>query len=215
MINADAMEFARLMAVLAETHDTDISKEKIEVYWTVLKQYELNDVRSAITRAIASPDSSGFIPKPGELIKFIEGNSGSQAARAWSKVMQAISGAGVWNTVVFDDPIIHCVIVDMGGWMELCRKKTDELEFRANDFQKRYAGYLLLKPSTYPRKLAGIHEIENSSNGYPSPAPILIGDEESAKNVLRGGHDGAKTISIKPLMENLLQQMVVEKVGDE
>jgi hypothetical protein len=53
--------------------------------------------------------------KPSDVVRYLEGSTSCQALQAWSKVMQAVKTIDQYDSVVFDDSLIHAVIHDMGG----------------------------------------------------------------------------------------------------
>ena len=52
------------------------------------------------------------MPTPADLIVLIQGDRHSHALNAWGQVVTAIRTVGRYDSVVFDNPIIHCVIRD-------------------------------------------------------------------------------------------------------
>ncbi len=123
----------------------------IDIYWQVLKQYELEDVQNAFQSHIQNPDCGQFLPKPADIVRLIEGSGETKALLAWAKVERAVIQIGSYQSVVFDDPLIHAVIEDMGGWVKLCSMKNEQMPFYANEFQKRYMGYVNKKPESTPK----------------------------------------------------------------
>lgn len=162
MINSDKANFARLLTTLAELHNKKISEQLLSIYWHSLQKYEFNDIKRSLNRLLIDPDVGQFMPKPADIVRYIEGDTQTQALLAWGKVMQAIRQIGVWDSVEFDDRKIHAVIVDMGGWIRLCSKTTQELNYIFNEFQKRYLAYKFIDLPTYPIKLIG--KIEQANN---------------------------------------------------
>ena len=103
-----------------------------------------------------------------------------QSLGAWHKVMQGIKSAGAWTSVVFDDPIIHTVIEEMGGWVHLCKTKIKDMPFKQNEFHTRYRGYIGKVPRNFPRVLMGIADGHNRQNGHPCSDPITLGNPQQA-----------------------------------
>ena len=107
---------------------------------------------------------------------------------AWAKVDRAVRQVGTWQSVVFDDALIHRVLHDMGGWLALERKTEDDWPFVAKEFQNRYRGYRgRSERPDYPPVLVGATQAHNSRVGGGAPAPVLIGDAGQARAVLAGG----------------------------
>lgn len=187
MKNQHREKFVALMAGVGELYGKSMSPELIAIYWEGLREFEFDEVKVALNLHVRNPDTGQFMPKIADVVKFIEGNTLTQAMRAWQKVNDAMRQVGTYASVVFDDPIIHAVISDMGGWQPLGMVQDDEWPFKAREFEKRYQSYKVQGPREYPRKLIGRFEVENAKNGYPVPEPVLIGNQEQARLVYEKG----------------------------
>ena len=130
--------FAALMTGVGELYGKAMSPQLIAIYWEGLSDYEFDDVKRAVNLHVRNPDTGQFMPKIADVVKFLEGNTLTQAMRAWQKVNEAIKRVGTYASVVFDDPIIHAVISDMGGWQPLGMVQDEEWPFKAREFEKRY-----------------------------------------------------------------------------
>ncbi len=194
----DITVFAQLMASIGELYSKKISKPLIEIYWQTLQQFDLNDIQYAFKMHINNPDYGQFFPKPADIVRFIEGCGETKALQAWTKVEKTIRQIGSYKSVAFDDSLIHAVIEDMGGWTKLCMSTAEELAFRANEFQKRYKGFLIKHPGYYPKYLCGLIEQNNARNGYHCEPPTLIGNAERIKAVISGGHNSIRLSIQKP-----------------
>lgn len=203
----DVPKFTMIMAGIGELYGKTISSQLIDIYWQVLRKYELIDVQNAFQSHVKNPDCGQFFPKPADIIRFIEGNGESKALLAWAKAERTMIKIGRYQSVVFDDPLIHSVIEDMGGWVKFCSMKTEQMPFVANEFQKRYMGYVNKKPERHPKYLWGISECDNAKNGFEVEPPVLIGNPERAKEVLRSG--GGTPLLTEPL-EKSLSKLILE-----
>jgi len=170
MNNQDMKKFAILMTTISETYGKQITEILGEIFWGTLKDFELSDVERAVKNHISDPDSGKFMPKPADLIGWIEGLSENRALRAWSNAMNAIREIGAYESVEFDDNLIHAVIEAMGGWVKLCRMKNDEMPFVAKEFQKYYMAFLRDPPKQLPTEVHGI---------LPDSQPKLIGNKKN------------------------------------
>ncbi len=196
-------KFTVLMAGIGELYGKNISSQLIDIYWQVLKKYELHDVQCAFQAHVKNPDCGQFFPKPADIVRFIEGSGETKALMAWAKVDRAIVQVGRYQSVVFDDPLIHVVIENMGGWVKLCAMNNEQMPFNANEFQKRYMGYVNKTPERHPKYLFGLSECENNKNGYEIQPPILIGNTEKAIEVLKAG--GGVPLLTEPLDKSLVK----------
>lgn len=189
MVEADKKEFADVLKAVLDLYGKEASAPVLRLWWAALEQFSIGEVRHGLTRFVRSPDSGSFPPKPADIIRMIEGTSGDRGTLAWSKVQEAFGRVGGWQSVAFDDPIIHAVIEDMGGWPKLCATDKDEMNFRAADFAKRYRTYAELGINRFPAYLSGRHEGDNLLRGHNAPKPILIGDPEKAMQVIQQGQE--------------------------
>jgi hypothetical protein len=190
----DKKAFALMLAGSWAMYGKDVTPAMLEMFWNALQAYQIDDLRRAFGLHATDPDQGQFAPKPADLIRHMRGDTGSQAAVAWGKVERAVRMVGGDKTVVFDDPIIQQVLCDMGGWIDLCGTTEQEMSFKRNRFVTLYRGYSTRGGVTsWPARLAGRIEAENSAKGYLAhvPEPTLIGDVRSAQLVLEKGGDAA------------------------
>jgi len=205
MEKLDIKSFMKLLANIGELYGKPISAALAELYWLSLKSYEFEDVRKALTAHIHNPDCGQFFPKPADIIRFIEGSGETKALFAWAIVEKAMHQVGSYQTVIFDDPLIHAVLEDMGGWIKLCSTTLDALPFRANEFQKRYMGFLIKKPERHPKYLVGITETDNAKNGFEVKPPLLVGNPKKAQQVMLTG--GGRPLAIQTFTEVIAEVM--------
>lgn len=186
----DKADFAEMMVVLSEYYGKAVSDAMIEMYWQGLQMYDIQAIREAFNRHVANPDSGQWMPKIADVAKMLGGTSQDAALQAWAKVDKAIRHVGTYSDVAFDDPLIHRVIHDMGGWIGFGAKTEDEWPFVAKEFENRYRGYRMRSERPdYPKVLTGISNAHNSRNGHKLDAPRLIGNVDKATRVISGGTD--------------------------
>lgn len=189
MRDDEQAEFGRMWNDCWAMYSKTVSPGILNLAFQALRRYELADIARALTRHMNDPDAGQFAPKPADVVRNIDGSKETRAMQGWSKAEKAIRSVGPYQSVVFDDPIIHAVIADMGGWCALNTITEEELPFKAREFEKRYQGYALRPPTEYPRKLLGISEATNTKGGFKTPQPILIGDTKRAQLVYEGGSE--------------------------
>jgi len=203
----DILKFTTLIATIGELYGKEVSAELTDIYWKTLSRFEWEDIANAFGTHISNPDSGQFFPKPADIVRFIEGTGETKALQAWTKVEQAIRRAGGYCSLAFDDALIHRVLEDMGGWIKLCSLTSDAMPFYANEFQKRYMGFVLREPECYPPYLVGVIEQENAKNGYPRPPLVLIGHSEKAQNVIAKGNGASLMIQRCQSLSAVLQKL--------
>lgn len=197
MNERDERAFSTTLMGIGELYGREVSPSLAGIYFESLKQFDIQAIQAAITAHINNPDNGQFFPKPADIVKMIGGSNGDKAMQAWSKVDKAVRQVGTYASVAFDDPIIHRVLQDMGGWVMLGTKKDDEWPFVAREFETRYKGYAMRgEVPDHPRLLYGIAQIHNEPNGHAVEPPRLIGNQEAAKRLMLGSAE-TKKIGVK------------------
>lgn len=190
MEQTDFQRFQELMEGVHSFYGKASSSFALDVWWQALKVYDLAAIRDALGRHCVNPDNGQFMPRPADVVRMMEGSTLDSAVTAWTKVDRAVQQVGTYSTVVFDDPLIHRVLADMGGWPQLGQRQVDEWPFVAKEFQTRYRGYRSRREEpAYPPTLIGIFDQQNTAQGFAAQAPVLIGDQRKAREVLAGGSD--------------------------
>ena len=188
MVDHELPEFAKTLTAVADYYGKELAESVIDVWWNGLREYDLAAVQKAMWAHVRNPDTGQFMPKIADVAKLTQGRTDDQAAVAWSKVDQAVRRVGTYQCVVFDDPIVHRVLLDMGGWVYIGGKDEKEWPFVAKEFQNRYRGYRMRDETPdYPPVLIGMANAHNSKAGFRENPPILIGDERKAHQVRLGG----------------------------
>lgn len=188
MLPTDRPAFSGLLGGCMEAvYDRTVTPAMMDIWFSALAAYPMDEVRGAFTRHVTDPDRGQFAPKPADIIRAIDGGGDGRALAAWTQVDKAIRHVGGWRSVCFDDPLIHACVADMGGWLALCGTATDELPFKQQEFAKRYRALMLAPPKSYPPHLIGRAEAGNSTTGHRVEPPLLLGDAGRAAQVLLGG----------------------------
>jgi hypothetical protein len=188
MVATDRETFFILIADVYAFYGKTFSAFVGNVWWAAMQAYELAAVESALGRHCANPDAGQYLPKPADAVRMLQGGTQDSAMVAWAKVDRAVRHVGTYQSVVFDDPLIHRVLHDMGGWVPLGNKPEKEWPFIAKEFENRYRGYRMRSETPeYSRILIGLAEAQNNEAGRASQPPVLIGDEVRAQQVMRGG----------------------------
>lgn len=216
MKTCDYNAFDTLLQAVAAMYGRDLTPGVIALYWQGLQAYDLSAVREALNRHVNNPDSGQFMPKIADVHKMLQGSTQDSALTAWSKVDRAMREKGPYQSMVFDDPLIHRVLQEMGSWVQLSTKNEDEWPFVRNEFVNRYRGYRIRSEvPDYPPSLIGIAEATNRQHGFETAPQVLVGNPTTAQRVMRQGTD-------KPLIEftpldaeklSLLSQNEVQQVA--
>jgi len=201
------------MTALGEYYDKKPSPGVLQLYFQGLAEYAIEDIERAVNLHLRNADNGQFMPRIADLVKLIEGSTGDRAAMAWSKVHEAVKRIGPYQTVVFDDPLIHVVLADMGGFHELCDMKSSDAPFKARDFETRYRAYAARREvPPYDPKIIGITEADCVARGFLEhvPAPVMIGDVQQCKSVLAFG-TGRRAIGIAEIGQAVAAQALTKR----
>jgi len=193
MIDRDKREFKELITSVLAFYRQDASTFALQVWWAACQKFDLEQVRSALSAHAVDPERGQFAPKPADIVKALAGTKTDRARVAWGKAFDAMQRIGAYRSVVFDDPVIHAVIEDLGGWTKLCRSDLTELSFLEHRFCEAYRAYSGRPDLAFSARLIGDFEAVNRHEGRKVAPPVLIGNPEKAAEVLRLGGSGAKT----------------------
>ncbi|MFD0669699.1 DUF6475 domain-containing protein [Ramlibacter sp. MAHUQ-53] len=175
----------------------DASPFALSVWWQACEPFAFEQVAKAITAHAMDPERGQFAPKPADVVRQLAGTATDRAMLAWGKAHSAMGSVGAYSDVVFDDPAIHAVIEDLGGWPKVCRWPVDELSYLQHRFCESYRAYAGRGTFEYPKRLPGDRsaDAEYEKRGLPAPAPAVVGDTAKARLVYQGGGGGKAAIS--------------------
>lgn len=182
--SVDLESFLELVKGVHTYYAKDLTKALAKIWWNGLCDLEYQAISDALNRYMRNTDQGRFMPKIADVRLLITGNTKDVAMQAFSRLEQAAGRLGAYKSVVFDDPIIHRVVQDMGGWMDICATTEAEWPFRGKEFVDRYRSYLTTAAlGPHPAVLLGYIDTTNAARGFPFMDPVLVGDPERAKQV--------------------------------
>ena len=182
-------KFQTMLADVMAFYRQDVSSFALHVWWQACQAFDLEQVRRALTAHAMDPERGQFAPKPADLVRVLAGTATDRAAIAWGKAYEAMSSVGAYTDVVFDDPAIHAVIEDLGGWPKLCRTEIKELGYLQHRFTESYRAYAGRGQFDYPRRLAGDRspDSEYLKVGLKLPRPATVGNLDHCRVVYQQG----------------------------
>lgn len=196
--------FGQLIKDVMAYYRQDTSKFLLDMWWGACQKFELEQVQVAMQRHATDAEHGQFAPKVADVVRILSGTATDRAALAWGKCFEAMGSVGAYTDVVFDDPAIHAVVEDLGGWPKLCRTEMKELGYVQHRFQEGHRAYTGRGHFEYPCRLAGDRspDSEYKKVGLSPPRPALIGNAERAKAVYCAGNAAGKTvITFAPLQQ--------------
>lgn len=187
MRDSDHEQFSELLADVVGFYGQTVSRFAMGVWWQACQGFDLEQVRAALTAHAMDPERGHFAPKPADLVRQLQGTQTDRALVAWGKVLQAMQRVGAYSSVAFDDPAIHAVVEDLGGWPKLCREPMDALPHVQRRFCEAHRVYSRRPDLSFPAKLVGQHEAENRLQGRSVAPAVLVGNPDRARLVMRRG----------------------------
>lgn len=138
------------------------------------------------------------LPMPADIRKYCletrEEDLDIRVAAARNKIKKAMNSIGTYVTVAFDDPIIHLVIRDFGGWIKLGMTDMEEFENLLKwDLPRLYKAYATRKNADIPLMLEG--KADDKTVKY-------IGNEEKAKRWILSYQQKVERLENKPENQN-------------
>lgn len=171
-------ELTKLLFMTSDYYKETLSEGDINLWLRDLSPFSFDDILSAFGKWRQSSDR---MPKISNIVEIIRGSEEDLALAALIKVENAMSRYGSYATVVFDDPIIHAVIPELGGWVRTCRLSENEFTWWKKDFRERYQHHLRYGTLTnLPPKLLGIFDEKNLLFGEKPQKPKVVGNYEKA-----------------------------------
>ena len=134
-------------------------KNQVEIYRTLLEDIPESKFITGINNMLRERVFSN-LPMPAEIREYSLGLKEDEMMvrinRAKLLLNKGISKAGIYNDVVFEDPVIHLCIDSIGGWINFCKKNSKEVEDCLKwDFPKLYRSFSTRKQTTLSLVLEG------------------------------------------------------------
>ena len=172
----DSRVFLEGMTIIETLLGLKLLPEQGDIYMALLSDLNENEFILGINSMLRERVFTNF-PSPAEIRKYCLGTRDEdleiRCAEARIKLKKAVNSVGTYNSVVFDDPVIHLVVQSFGGWIKLGTLEFDEYEKLLKwEFPKLYKAYAVRKNKEIPLVLPG-------RNG--SEEVLYIGDRARAE----------------------------------
>lgn len=206
---SDADRFGQLLSDVMAYYRQDVSTFTQDLFWGACSAFEFEQVARAFDAHAKDAEHGRFPPKVADLVRVLAGTTTDRAVLAWGKTLEAMSSVGAYQDVVFDDPAIHAVIEDLGGWPKVCRTSFDDLSYLQHRFCQVHRAYTGRGQFDYPRRLGGARDPDEAyaKLGMRPPRPVLVGDPARCRQVFEGGSASGKTLVTFNAVGALLPQI--------
>lgn len=219
-MNTKEEQIVDLLTASLSVYNENLSDQIISVWLASLMRFDIHEIKHAFNIYIQTSERGHFSPKPSDIVNIITGGNADVAKVAWSLVERSIRSIGGDMTVIFNDPLIHRVIYDIGGWANICSAESErDLDFIARDFETRYRGYMCrgIIPK-YPNRLIGRSENSVREYGLKWQRYLsVVGDINECKKVFYGGikPENIAELSYRQSAGNLARAFIENKNAQE
>lgn len=179
--------FNEQMAILTEMYEQDISETKEKIMYQTLCDIPDDIFSKGIIIMLRDRKyNAGKFPQISEIREFCIGNKAdvlqNKAEIAKDLIIYGIQKYGQYESIAFEDPVIHAIIKNrLGGWIKVCTMEREELNnFLKFDFWNAYKAYAGQGIGIVDKVLRGRAEIENNGK-YKAIEYKTIGDAEKIK----------------------------------
>lgn len=119
---------AEFLTLMADLHEKEISKAKIEYYWEFLKPFSDEQCEVAFKKV-----GLKWFPKPQDFLDVLQGNDNDRALIGWQTVMDCLT-----QGKRSQDINISRTVNALGGWDNLERQSFDELKWTEKRFKEHF-----------------------------------------------------------------------------
>lgn len=220
MQTSDQPQFALMWAsVRNDIYNKPVTPEGIKLIFESLSRFSITQIREAIQLHVNDTQNGNFPITPAHVVAQIEGRGDERAGAAWRKLYGAIGSVGNYSDVVFDDPIIHAIIENEGGWLKVSLLSEDDLKYMQARFNKQYNGYVSKSGQFgYARILRGSENLDRIGKGLEQTPPQIVGNLEKCRLVWKGGEENTLKIDRPKTMADFLGDdapKLIKKDGNE
>lgn len=180
-------KFEITFLAMCEMYDKEVSKPLTKLYFSVLEAAGLSDedFQRAVAHVMATHKYAS-LPKPAEIIECVAGSPDDAAIIAIQKLESAMRDIGGYDSIAFDDPVLHVLVSGAeGGWPGLCQMTIEDWKFERMRLIKSYKAFAGRRLPDNTDHLVGIHESDNGGR-FPDWKPTIhyIG-EHKVKQIAR------------------------------
>lgn len=179
-------EFSTGIEIIEATLNKEMTEKQIKVYYDLLKSLQFKQFILGLRNLFLERVYTN-IPSPAEIYQYCTDTTKdsivNKAIIARNKFETGVRNCSAYDTVAFDDPVIHKIIVAAGGWIKVNKMDLDEYEkFCKFEFEKMYKAYSKNSDiGEIPLVLIGIND---AANNIENPAPKkIIGDASRYKKM--------------------------------
>ena len=184
MNREDRKEFYEVWGASWEMYGKSLSPGSMKLAFAALAGLTMDEIKKGIALHMRDTNAGMFPPQPSHIIGQTTTDPQEDALLIWPEVEKLIHG-GAHNLVVFEDQIVHQVILDMGGFKALGMIPTKDMQWTKKDFIAQYVAIKQSGRGGFPTNL----RLAISQTSNPDYQVLYIGDKEKCLLMIGQGED--------------------------
>lgn len=167
MTKDDMRKFKTKIMGAGEIYDKPINNALLDIYFTALMDFSLEEVSAAMTAHLVDPDQGAFFPKPANLVRQIKGTSKdhkrsieNRGEIAWAQIMAYVEGPHDLK-IKLDDKQAAAALMANGGISRLKVMEHKDVPWMKKEFLCTYDTYENTNLEHIPTNVLGYQEMEN------------------------------------------------------
>jgi len=186
-------EYQKFLINMHRYYEKTLDEFSSELWLGLAKEFGEEKIMTVCRKHFLDPENGRFMPKLADISKILGGTGKELGQVAWSKFIRAVKMVGTYETVVFDDYIIHMVCDAMGGYIAAGMWSEKDLGYKQNDFINLYKHYYsTIGKKEWIKKLIGRIEADNPNIEH---SIIFVGDKEKCRIVFEKGESASLDVS--------------------
>jgi len=164
MDDLDKKAFAIEIYAVAEMCERKVSKELLLMYFNSLIEFDIEQVKLAISKHTKDPKHGSFFPKIADIIRYLpnkESNIEDKALLAWGQIIREMRRVGAYGSLKLDDRQALAAIKSVKSWKDLCMSPEKDLTWIKKEFLANYKVYENTPLESLPSSLAGLEDLKN------------------------------------------------------
>lgn len=119
---------AEFLTLMADIHEKDISKAKVEYYWEFLESFTDEQCEMAFKKV-----GRKWFPKPQDFLDVLHGSNEDRSLVGWQDVMKCLTDGKRSENLD-----INRTVSALGGWDNLESQSFDELQWTEKRFKEHF-----------------------------------------------------------------------------
>ena len=184
MDDSNKKEFATLLYGTGEMYDRAVSTNLLQLYFSALRGYSIEDVTKGIGDHALDPKHGSFFPKPADIVRHLQTGKLSteeKAELAWAQITHEVRRIGVYGKLVLDDKQALAALRSFTSWKEFCLMDVTKQTWAKKEFLSMYSTYQNTPLEMLPSSLPGLVELQHHKEKEAQSLQNILGGMEKFK----------------------------------